>query len=263
MPGKAKRWTANQIPSQIGRRALVTRANSGIGFEIARELARKGAEVVLPARSIEKAKDAAERIRREIPGASVIPCVLDLASQASVREFASSVSSQYPGPSIDLVINNAGVMAIPNRDLTIDGFEKQFATNFLGPFALTALLYPHVQRQVASRIVIVTSAITKWTKIDFTNLQSERRYSPMWQAYGQSKLADSLFAFELHRRLSSAGSPIIAISTHPGYAITNLQTNGPGKDGFASGVVGTILKRLLSQDAYHGSFPYPLRSDRP
>ncbi len=210
---------------------------------------------MLPARSMAKAKDAADRIRREIPSASLVPSVLDLASLASVREFASWFSEKYPGPSIDLLINNAGVMAIPRRELTVDGFERQFATNFLGPFALTALLYPHVQQQEGNRIVIVSSSVTKWAKIDFTNLQSEYRYNPMAQAYGQSKLADSLFALELQRRLTGAGSPIAVTSAHPGYAITNLQTSGPGNGFSPFRIISAILKPLLSQDAAHGALP--------
>ena len=255
MSEKTKSWTTEFIPSQSGRRVLITGANSGIGFETARELARKGAEVILPARSIAKAKDAADRIRREIPSANVVPGVLDLASQASVREFAVWFSGQYPGQSIDLLINNAGVMAIPKRELTVDGFERQFATNFLGPFALTALLYPHVRHWEGNRIVIVSSSVTKRAKIDFTNLQSERRYSPMAQAYSQSKLADSLFALELHRRLTRAGSPVIVTSAHPGYAITNLQTSGPGNGLSPFRVGAAILGVFLSQDAAHGALP--------
>ena len=171
------------------------------------------------------------------------------------REFSSWFSGQYPGPSIDLLINNAGVMAIPKRELTVDGFERQFATNFLGPFVLTALLYPHMRQQKGNRIVIVSSSVTKRAKIDFTNLQSEHRYSPMAQAYSQSKLADSLFGLELHRRLTRAGSPVAVTSAHPGYAITNLQTSGPGKGFSLLRVVSTILKPLLSHDAAHGALP--------
>jgi NAD(P)-dependent dehydrogenase (short-subunit alcohol dehydrogenase family) len=255
MSERTKQWIAEFIPSQSGRRVLITGANSGIGFETARELARKGAEIILPARSMAKAKDAVDRIRGEIPSACLVPAVLDLASQASIREFASWFSGQYPGPSIDLVINNAGVMAIPKRELTVDGFERQFATNFLGPFALTALLYPHVRQREGNRIVIVSSSVTKWAKIDFTNLQSEHRYSPMAQAYGQSKLADSLFAHELQRRLTRAGSPVAVTSAHPGYAITNLQTSGPGNGLSPFRVVAAILKMFLSHDAAHGALP--------
>lgn len=255
MAERTKQWTAARIPIQSGRRVLITGANSGIGFETARELARKGAEIILPARSMAKAEDAVDRIRREIPSATLIPGVLDLASQASVREFVAWFSSRYPGPSIDLLINNAGVMAIPKRELTVDGFERQFATNFLGPFALTALLFPHVQQREGNRIVIVSSSVTKLAKMDFNNLQSERRYNPMNQAYGQSKLADSLFALELHRRLAKAGSPIWATSAHPGYAITNLQTSGPGSGLSAFRVIAAVLKPFLSQDAAHGALP--------
>jgi NAD(P)-dependent dehydrogenase (short-subunit alcohol dehydrogenase family) len=255
MTANTNKWTAQLIAAQSGRRVLITGANSGIGFETARELARKGAEIVLPARSLEKANGAVDRIRREIPSANLIPQVLDLASQASVGEFAAWFAEHYPGPSIDLFIHNAGVMAIPKRELTVDGFERQFATNFLGPFALTALLYRHVRQQAGNRIVIVSSSVTKWAKIDFDNLQSERRYSPMAQAYGQSKLADSLFALELQRRMASAGSPVIVTSAHPGYAITNLQTSGPGKGFSALRIMIGILKPILSQDAAHGALP--------
>lgn len=248
-------WTAAQIPSQAGRRALISGANSGIGFHTALELARKGAEVVLPARTLEKAQDAARRIQVEVPSASIVPSVMDLASQKSVRAFAAWFAERYPGPSIDLFINNAGVMAVPKREMTVDGFERQFATNFLGPFALTALLYGHVRQQAGSRIVIVSSSITKMAKLEFDNLQGERRYSPMNQAYAQSKLADSLFALELHRRLQRAGSPMIATAAHPGYAITNLQVSGPGEGFSPFRLVGALLKPFLSQDSARGALP--------
>jgi NAD(P)-dependent dehydrogenase (short-subunit alcohol dehydrogenase family) len=255
MSVKSSNWTAQLIPSQAGRRVLITGANSGIGFETALELARKGAEVILPARSLQKAQGATDRIRKEVPSSQIIPSVLDLASQESVHEFARWFSDQYPGASIDLLINNAGVMAIPKRELTVDGFERQFATNFLGPFALTARLYRHMRQTAGSRIIVVSSSATKWAKIDFSNLQSEQKYSPMSQAYAQSKLADSVFALELNRRLSNAGSPVVAVSAHPGYAITNLQTTGPGNGFSPFRLIGMALKPLLSQDAAHGALP--------
>jgi len=154
-----------------------------------------------------------------------------------------------------LLINNAGVMAVPKRELTVDGYERQFATNYLGPFALTALLFGSVKAQEGSRIVTVSSTASKFGKIDFDNLQSERRYSPMWQAYAQSKLADSVFALELQRRLTKVGSPIISTAAHPGYAITNLQTSGPGQGSFVMKVLEKMLKPIASQDAAHGALP--------
>jgi len=255
MTTRTQPWTADRIPSQVGRRVLITGANSGIGFETALELARKGAEVVLPARSQQKADEAAARIRASVPSASVIPAIMDLASQQSVADFAAWFTQRFPGASLDLLISNAGVMAVPKRELTVDGFERQFATNFLGPFALTARLYRHVRQQHGSRIVIVSSSATKWARMEFDNLQSERRYSPMAQAYAQSKLADSIFALELHRRLTRVASQVTAMSAHPGYAITNLQTSGPGNGFSPFRLIGALLKPVLSQDAVHGALP--------
>ncbi len=243
------------MPSQSGRRALVTGANSGIGFETARALARMDAEVIVPARTWEKANGTVERIRSEMPAAKVMGAQLDLASLASVREFALWYCERYPGPSLDLLIQNAGVMGIPKRELTEDGFERQFATNFLGPFALTALLWAHMRSQAGSRIVVVASSTTKWAKLDFENLQSERRYRPIRQAYSQSKLADLLFALELQRRLTKAGSPVIAVSAHPGYAVTNIQTSGPGKNISVYRILTGILQPIFAQDATEGALP--------
>lgn len=251
----SRNWTADEVPSQTGRRVLITGANSGIGFEAALTLAQRGAEIILPARTLEKAQHAIARITSEVPSARLVPASLDLASQASVREFAEWYGQQYPGESLDLLINNAGVMAVPTRETTVDGFERQFATNFLGPFALTARLYPHLKQQPGTRIVVVSSSITKWAKLEFDNLQSERRYSPMNQAYGQSKLADSLFALELQRRLSDAGSAVIVTAAHPGYAITNLQTSGPGSGRSVFRIIASLLKPIASQNAHQGALP--------
>lgn len=249
-------WTANNIPSQAGRRVVITGANSGIGFEAALQLALRGAEIILPARSQSKADDAAARISRAVPSAQITTAILDLSSLTSVRTFAAWFTAHAPGQSIDLLINNAGVMAIPQRELTEDGYERQFATNFLGPFALTALLYPHIRQQLGSRIVTVSSSVTKMAKIDFNNLQSEHRYKPMDQAYAQSKLADSIFALELQRRLTASGSKVSATAAHPGYAITNLQTSGPaGVVPLSFRIMEAILKPFASQDAAHGALP--------
>jgi NAD(P)-dependent dehydrogenase (short-subunit alcohol dehydrogenase family) len=250
------KFTANDVPSQRGRRVLITGANSGIGYEAALELARKGAEVILPARSLDKANEAITRILQQIPAAKLTPAVLDLASLASIRAFAARISSEFPGESLDLLINNAGVMAVPQRELTIDGYERQFATNYLGPFLLTALLYRHLKRRSGTRIVTISSGVANQAKIEFDNLQSERAYSPMFGAYSQSKLADLVFQQELQRRLTASGSPILSTGAHPGYAITNLQTSGPaGVLPLAMRIAMTVLKPFASQDAAHGALP--------
>ena len=141
------KFSATDIPPQNGRCVLITGANSGIGYEAALELARNGAEVILPARTLEKANDAITRIRRSVPSAKLIPALLDLASLASVRAFAVFLAENFPDQSLDLLINNAGVMAVPQRELTVDGYERQFATNYVGPFLLTALIYPHLKKR--------------------------------------------------------------------------------------------------------------------
>jgi NAD(P)-dependent dehydrogenase (short-subunit alcohol dehydrogenase family) len=245
-------WTIENIPSQAGRRVLITGANSGIGFEAALELARKGAEIILPARTQAKAEDAIARILRQVPQASLYPEILDLALQSSVRSFSKRIIERFPGQSLDLLINNAGVMALPKREVTADGFERQFATNYLGPFALTGLLLASLKAKPGSRVVTVSSGVSHQGKIDFDNLQSQRVYKPMFQAYAQSKLADLIFAQELQRRLSAVGSPIISTAAHPGYAVTNLQA-----DHVSAGlkVLMAVMKPFLSQDAAHGALP--------
>jgi len=256
MKNEKSKFTAGDIPSQQGRRVLITGGNSGIGFETALEMARCGAEVILPARSLDKANDAISGIRRQVPGAKLTPAVLDLASLASVRAFAAFIDANFPGQSLDLLINNAGVMAVPQRELTIDGYERQFATNYLGPFLLTALIYPRLKQRPGTRIVTVSSGIANQAKIEFDNLQSERVYKPLFGAYSQSKLADLIFQQELQRRLTSAGSPVISTGAHPGYALTNLQTSGPdGVVPLGFRIVLMILTPLASQDAAHGALP--------
>jgi NAD(P)-dependent dehydrogenase (short-subunit alcohol dehydrogenase family) len=246
------KWTTANIPSQVGRRAVITGSNSGIGFEAALALARKGAELILPARTQAKADEAVAHILKQVPNARLHPEILDLAVQASVHAFANRLIERFPGQSLDLLINNAGVMALPTRELTEDGFERQFATNYLGPFALTGLLLPSIKQVAGSRVVTVSSSASKQGKIEFDNLQSERVYKPMFQAYAQSKLADLIFSLELHRRLKVVGSPILSTAAHPGYAVTNLQADHVG---LGLKIVMAALKPFLSQDAANGALP--------
>jgi NAD(P)-dependent dehydrogenase (short-subunit alcohol dehydrogenase family) len=257
------KWKVSDIPSQSGRRVVITGANSGIGFHTALELARRGAEVVLPARTEAKVADAAQRIRAAVPDAKLTPAILDLASLASVRSFATWYAEKYPGQSIDLLINNAGVMAVPKRELTVDAFERQFATNYLGPFLLTALLFPQLRPQAGTRVVTVASTAANFGKIEFDNLQSERKYSPMWGTYSQSKLADLMFAIELQRRLSAKQSPILSTAAHPGYSVTNLQTSGPGNGFSLLSMMMAMMKPIVSQDAAHGAWPTLLAATSP
>ena len=247
-----KIWTSGDIPSQADRTVLITGANSGIGFATALELARKGAQIILPARTQTKAEDAASRILAQIPNAKLHPELLDLASLSSIRSFAERTIERFPGESLDLLINNAGVMALPKREETEDGFERQFATNYLGPFALTALLLPSVKAKPGSRVVTVSSSMSHRGKIEFDNLQSERVYKPMSGAYAQSKLADLIFAQELQRRLTLAGSPILSTAAHPGYAVTNLQADHVGT---GLTLLMNVMKPFFSQDAAHGALP--------
>jgi NAD(P)-dependent dehydrogenase (short-subunit alcohol dehydrogenase family) len=245
-------WTTANIPSQVGRRAVITGSNSGIGFETALALARKGAELILPARTQAKADDAAARILQQVPNAQLHPEILDLAVQASVHAFANRVIQRFPGQSLDLLINNAGVMALPTREVTGDGFERQFATNYLGPFALTGLLLPSIKQMAGARVVTVSSSASNQGKIEFDNLQSERVYKPMFQAYAQSKLADLIFSQELQRRLKAVGSPILSTAAHPGYAVTNLQADHVR---LGLKMLMATMKPFLSQDAARGALP--------
>lgn len=212
-------WTTRDIPDLRGRRAIVTGANSGLGYHTALQLARRGAAVVLACRSAERGRTALDRIRTAAPGADVELGSLDLADLASVRAFAA----RYGEEPLDLLVNNAGVMAIPHRT-TADGFEMQFGTNHLGHFALTGLLLPALRSAPSPRVVTLTSAFAWSGRIDFDDLQSERRYRK-WAAYAQSKLANLMFSFELARRLDAAGSPVRSLAAHPGYAATNVGSN--------------------------------------
>jgi len=244
------KWTMADIPSLHGRLALVTGANSGIGWHTALELARAGSEVILASRTEAKGRDAVDRIRQQLPQVKVRAEVLDLASLRSVRAFAAKVGSEAK---LDLLINNAGVMSVPKRQVTEDGFELQFGTNFLGPFALTIALMPALLRAPSPRVTTVSSGAANMgrKKINFGDLQWERSYGP-WTAYCQSKLADLMFALELGRRSASAGIRLVSNAAHPGYARTNLQTSGPGREQYR---IEKIMAAFMSHDAAHGAMP--------
>ena len=218
-----ERWTADRISDQTGRTFIVTGANSGLGFETARQLAAHGGKVVLTARSESKGADAVGRIRTAHPGAIVEYRLLDLSDLISVRRFANTILDD--GIAVDVLVNNAGVM-MPPRRLTAQGFESQFATNHLGHFALSGLLYETIARGRDARIVTVSSTMHKRGSINFDDLTGERSYSPT-AFYCQSKFANVLFGLELDRRLRAAGNPTRSILAHPGYSATNLQTSGP------------------------------------
>jgi NAD(P)-dependent dehydrogenase (short-subunit alcohol dehydrogenase family) len=222
-------WKAEYIPLLSGRRFLITGANSGIGFYTALKLARKDAELVLACRDLRKGEAALAHLREEAPGVRAEVAPLDLASLASVRDFAAKeLERSRP---LHVLINNAGVMALPQRTLTPDGFEMQFGTNVLGHFALTGLLWPALEQAAkesaeAPRVVTIASIAHKRTRLNLEDLHSAKEYSPM-RAYQQSKLANLMLALELNRRLRAAGSAIRSIAAHPGGASTALfRTNG-------------------------------------
>lgn len=237
-------WAAASIPSQSGRRVLITGANSGIGFEAAKALATKGAEVILAVRNPQRGEAAKQAILTHSPQAFVQVMSLDLSSQARVRAFADEVTKRYDY--LDLLINNAGVMA-PPYTRTEDGFELQFGTNHLGHFALTGLVLPMLQTVPGSRVVIVSSLAHTGGSISFDNLDGSKGYR-RWSFYSQSKLANLLFMRELERRLRSAGAETIATACHPGFASTQLVKNGMG-------ALTSWLSKPFGQSAAMGALP--------
>ncbi|MDQ0735375.1 oxidoreductase [Arthrobacter agilis] len=208
-------FTADSIGDLSGRRVVITGANSGLGLQTAVALARKGAHVVLACRNEQRGREAEGRVRSLTGSESVEMRVLDLASLSSIRDFAAGLD----GP-VHILVNNAGVMATP-KGTTADGFELQFGTNHLGHFALTGLLLPNLQEAGSSRVVTLSSLAHKRGRIDFGDLQSERRYR-RWSAYGQSKIANLYFMVELDRRARAAGWDLTSVAAHPGLANTNL-----------------------------------------
>jgi NAD(P)-dependent dehydrogenase (short-subunit alcohol dehydrogenase family) len=240
-------WTAKAIPDQTGRRAVVTGANSGLGTAVAEELARAGAEVILACRDLQRGAAAVGSISTRVPGCLVETRRLDLADLGSVREFARRLDGE--GRPLDLLVNNAGVMAVPRR-LSADGFELQLATNHLGHFALTGLLLDCLLAAPDGRVVSVSSVLHRLGRIDFDDLMSAGRYS-RWRAYGQSKLANLLFAFELDRRARAAGVGLRSLAAHPGYARTNLQAASGGP----LSLVLALANPLFAQSAAAGALP--------
>lgn len=232
------------MEEQSGKRIVITGANSGIGFEAAKMLAGKGAQVTLAVRSAARGKEAVKEIKAAHPQADVDVLQLDLASLDSVRSFADAFLMKHHNLSI--LINNAGVMAPPYRK-TADGFELQFGTNHLGHFALAGRLLPALLRTQGSRVVVVSSKAHEQGRIDFDNLDGLKRYS-RWAFYGQSKLANLLFMRELQRRLSAAQASAIAVACHPGFASTKLVANGMGS------MLATLAKPF-GQSAYMGALP--------
>lgn len=216
----AQRWNENNIPDQTNRVAIVTGANSGIGFETALALAHKGATVVMACRNRDKAEAAASQIRQGKPAAQVVVMLLNLGDLESVRQFAAAFLAA--NDRLDLLINNAGIMH-PPYGKTAQGFETQFGVNHLGHFALTGLLLARVMQTPKSRVVTVSSVSHRFGAIRFDDLQWDKRSYRSNAAYGQSKLANLLFTYDLQRRLVAAGKETIAVAAHPGWTETNLQ----------------------------------------
>lgn len=242
-------WTTSDIPSQRGRTAVIT-GTGGLGLEDALALAQAGAQVIIAGRNPAKGKEAVAYVRQQAPNANVRFERVDLASLASVADFASRLNAQLS--SLDLLINNAAVMTPPQRSTTPDGFELQFGTNYLGHFALTAQLLPLLRKGQSPRVVTLSSVAARDGAIDFADLQAERDYKPM-RVYGQSKLACLMFALELQRKSEAAGWGIASIPAHPGISRTDLIVNGAGADSLA----GWARKYLwfLFQPPAQGALP--------
>ncbi|WP_426562941.1 oxidoreductase [Angustibacter sp. McL0619] len=244
----SSRWTSSDIGDLSGQVAVVTGANSGVGFEASVELARHGAHVVLACRNAERGDEALRGLRARVSAASVELRQLDLADLASVRRFAAELLDARPR--IDVLVNNAGVMAPSERALSADGHELQLATNHLGHFALTGLLLGGLG---AARVVTVSSPAHRMGRIDFDDLDGEQSYKP-WRAYGQSKLANLLFTMQLHRVAQAAGLDLVSVAAHPGWAATQLVSNGPAGAGW-TGRLMTAGSAALGQPAAHGAWP--------
>jgi NAD(P)-dependent dehydrogenase (short-subunit alcohol dehydrogenase family) len=243
-------WTATNIPDLSGRTAVITGATSGIGYQAALQLAAHGAEVVLAVRDTARGEQCAATIRAAHPGAKVVVSRLDVANLASVLEFAER--SEDTTPRIDILLNNAGLGLQARRAATVDGFERQFGTNHLGHFALTGRLMPALLRAPFPRVVTIASIAHKRGRIDFSDLQTERPYDGR-KAYGQSKLANLMFALELDRRARTVGSRLVSVAAHPGVATTGFMAASEKPK--LIGVLGNLAIGLLGHDAAGGALP--------
>lgn len=244
-------WTIDQMPDLTGRVAIVTGGNIGLGYESVVALAKKGADVVMASRNLDKANSARQKILAEVPHGNVTVMRIDLADLASVRSFADEFRSCYEH--LDILMNNAGLM-IPPYGTTKDGFETQFGVNHLGHFALTGLLLDMILATPNSRIVTVSSGVYRRGQINFDDLQSKQSYTA-WRAYGQSKVANLLFMRELQARLDALGSDTISVSAHPGYAATDLQNPEKTRGVPFSGLMNSIGNRFFAQSAAMGALP--------
>lgn len=258
MSGK---WTQADIPNLTGKVIIITGANSGLGLESTKALAAKGATVVMACRNLQKGEAARRAVHSTQPAAKLDLMELDNASLASVRTFADVFKTTYDR--LDLLLNNAGVMAIP-RTVTADGFEMQFGVNHLAHFALTGHLLDRLTSTPGARVHSTSSSAAFGGRINFDDLMGERHYS-RWAAYGQSKLANALFATALHRRLQAVGYDTIANSSHPGLVMTNLQENSLAQSGapLAERLLYGILSPLLAQDVSMGVLPQLYASTAP
>lgn len=243
-------WTALDVPPQNGRATIIT-GTGGLGYETALVLARAGGDITLASRNPAKGAAAVNKIRAAVPTANIRFEVLDLADLASIKEFGARRRTEHQ--SLDLLINNAGVMAPPRRRTTTDGFELQFGTNYLGHFALTALLLPLLRQGEKPRVVNLCSLSDRSGAINFDDLQAERQYKPM-PVYGQSKLANLMFSLELQRRSDANGWGLMSIAAHPGVSRTDLLESGPGASSMMTRMIH-LLGPLISQPAVQGALP--------
>ena len=256
-------WGTDDIPDLSGKRAVITGVTGGLGLHTAIGLAAKGAELVVTARHAGKATEAVERIITKVPDAAIDVVSLDLADLADVKRAAASCAKTYDR--IDILVNNAGIMATP-KATTADGFELQIGTNHLGHFAWTATLWPLLVAS-AARIVTVSSFMHRSVGgIDLRSLTQEgspRRYG-RWKSYGESKLADLLFALELDRRAKASGTRTVSVAAHPGYASTNLTKTGPTVNGLSLPGIGMHqVSKILGQPASHGAWPLLMAATDP